>query len=236
MSVKTLIDPAQPTLGDRVQTSTPSDQVLIANLLDTSPQFKHVLATALQESKQQRNLAQYWQSIMDVALAASHASNVTTKSHASSLEQTIAALTSPELLAELAPIDPLASARLRGMKVKQELLYSDGQPLRSEEVAQLLGISRQAVDKRRSKGKILAVSLGKRGYFYPLWQFRDGAVLTGLDRVLAALAKFDGWTQLMFMKTGDLRLNDRTPLACLVAGEIDAVVNSAACYGKSNPA
>jgi hypothetical protein len=235
MSVNTL-DPAKPTLCDRVQTSTPSDRILIANLLDTSPQFKDVLATALRESKHQSNLARYWQSIMDVALAASHASNVTANSHSSSLAQTIAALTSPELLAELAPIDPLASARLRGMKVKQELLYSDGQPLRSEEVAQLLGISRQAVDKRRSKGQLLAVSLGRRGYFYPLWQFRDGAVLIGLDRVLAALAKFDGWTQLMFMKTGDLRLNDRTPLECLVAGDIDAVVNAAACYGKPNPA
>lgn len=236
MSVEALIDSAKTTLCDRVQTSTPSDQVLIANLLDTSPQFKNVLATALQESKHHRNLAQYWQSIMDVALAASHASNVTTKPHASSLEQTIAALTSPELLAELAPIDPLASARLRGMKVKQELLYSDGQPLRSEEVAQLLGISRQAVDKRRSKGKILAVSLGKRGYFYPLWQFRAGEVLAGFDRVLAALSKFDGWTQLMFMKTGDLRLEDRTPLEVLMAGDIDAVVNAAACYGEPNPA
>ena len=223
-------------LIDRVQTSTPSDQVLIANLLDTTPQFRATLATALREAKQQKNLAQYWQSIVDVALAASHASNVTTNSDASSLAQMIAALTSPELLAELAPIDPLAGARLRGMKVKQELLYSDGQPLRSEEVAQLLGISRQAVDKRRNKGQILAVSLGRRGYFYPLWQFRDGAVLTGLDRILTALANFDGWTQLMFMKTGDLRLDDRTPLECLVAGDIDAVVTAATSYGKPNPA
>ena len=223
-------------LIDRIQTSTLNDQVLIANLLDTTPQFRAALATALREAKQQRNLAQYWQSIVDVALAASHASNVTTNSDTSSLAQMIAALTSPELLAELAPIDPLAGARLRGMKVKQELLYSDGQPLRSEEVAQLLGISRQAVDKRRNKGQILAVSLGRRGYFYPLWQFRDGAVLTGLDRILTALANFDGWTQLMFMKTGDLRLDDRTPLECLVAGDVDAVVNAAACYGKPNPA
>jgi hypothetical protein len=45
------------------------------------PQFKNVLATALPESKHQRNLAQYWQSIMDAALADSHASNVMTKSY-----------------------------------------------------------------------------------------------------------------------------------------------------------
>ncbi len=76
---------------------------------------------------------------------------IETIAQGSSLEQAIAALTAPELLAELAPIDPLAVARLKGMKVKQDLLYGDGQPLRSEEVAQLLGISRQAVDKRRSK-------------------------------------------------------------------------------------
>ncbi len=122
------------------------------------------------------------------------------------------------------------------MKVKHELLYSDGQPLRSEEVAQLLGISRQAVDKRRSKGQLLAVSLRKRGYFYPLWQFKDGGVLERLKLLLAALARFDAWTQLMFIKTGDLRLNNRTPLECLVAGNIDAVISAAACYGEPNPA
>jgi hypothetical protein len=236
MSVNTLIDSAKPTLSDRVQSSTPIEQKLIANLLDTSAQFKGTLATVLQESKQRKNLHQFWQEVMDVALAASHASNVADRPHSSSFEWTIAALTAPELLAELAPTDPLAAARLRGMKVKQELLYSDGKPLRSEEVAQLLGISRQAIDKRRSKGKLLAVSLGRRGYFYPLWQFKDGSILIGLDRVLLALAKFDPWTQLMFMKTGDLRLNNRTPLECLIAGNIDVVVSAAACYGEPNPA
>jgi hypothetical protein len=223
-------------LCERVQSATPNDQTLIDNLLDASPQFRDTLSTALRESKHHRNLTEFYQSILDVALAASHASNVGASPHASSLEKIIAALTAPELLADLAPSDPLASARLRGMLVRQELLSSDGKPLSSEEVAQLLGISRQAVDKRRSKGQLLAVALGKRGYFYPLWQFRDGGTLTGLDRVLTALSKFDPWTQLMFMKTGDLRLNNRTPLECLVAGEIDAVASAAACYGEPNPA
>jgi hypothetical protein len=224
------------TLIERLQTSSQVEQRLIDNLLDTSPQFKQALATLLQESKHHRKLSQYWQATIDVALVASHASNVTASSHANSFEWTISALTAPELLAELAPTDPLVGARLRGMKVKQELLYSDGQPLRSEEVAQLLGISRQAVDKRRNKGQLLAVSLGKRGYFYPLWQFHDGGVLPGLDLVLAALAKFDAWTQLMFIKTGDLRLDNLTPLECLLAGNIDPVLTAAACYGEPNPA
>jgi hypothetical protein len=224
------------TLIERVQTSSQIEQRLIDNLLDTSPQFKEALATLLRESKHHQKLSQYWQAAIDVALVASHASNVTAHPHANSFEWTISALTAPELLAELAPTDPLAGARLRGMEVKRELLYSDGQPLRSEEVAQLLGISRQAVDKRRSKGQLLAVLLGKRGYFYPLWQFKDGGVLPGLDSVLTALAKFDHWTQLMFIKTGDLRLDNLTPLECLVAGNIDAVITAAACYGEPNPA
>jgi hypothetical protein len=235
MRVKTLTS-TKPSLSERLQTVSPNDQTLIANLLDTSSQFRDTLSTALRESKHHRGLTQFWQSILDVALAASHASNVKAIAQGSSLEQAIAALTAPELLAELAPIDPLSLARLKGMKVKQDLLYGDGQPLRSEEVAQLLGISRQAVDKRRSKGQLLAVALGKRGYFYPLWQFRDGEVLKGLDRVLTALAKYDPWTQLMFMKTGDLRLDNRTPLACLITNDIDAVVSAAACYGEPNPA
>jgi len=37
------------------------------------------------------------------------------------------------------------------VQVKHELLYGDGQPLTSEEVASLLHLTRQAVDKRRSK-------------------------------------------------------------------------------------
>lgn len=224
------------TIVERVQTSTPIEQRLIANLLDTSPQFKEILAQVLRESKHQKNLTAYWQAAIEVALAASHATNIATATNANSWERMIAAFTAPELLAELAPADPLAAARLKGMKVKHELLYSDGHPLRSEQVAQLLGISRQAVDKRRRKGQLLAVALGKRGYFYPLWQFNDGGVLVGLDVVLAALAEFDAWTQLMFFKTGDLRLNHHTPLACLVAGDIDAVVTAASCYGRSNPA
>jgi hypothetical protein len=223
-------------LIDRVQNSSPIEQRLISNLLDTSAQFKNTLSTVLMESKQHKSLTAYWQTVIDVSLAATHATNVTANPQSQGLEQMITALIAPELLAELAPVDPLAAARLRGTKVKQELLYGDGSPLKSEEVAQLLGISRQAVDKRRSKGQLLAVSLGKRGYFYPLWQFQAGEILPGLNLVLSALTNFDAWTQLMFMKTGDIRLNDRTPLECLIAGDVDGVVAAARCYGEPNPA
>jgi hypothetical protein len=36
----------------------------------------------------------------------------------------------------------------------------------------------------------------------------------------------------MFFKTGDLRLDGKTPLECLQVGEIDNVILAAQCYGK----
>jgi hypothetical protein len=77
MSVETLID--------RVQTSSQIEQRLIDNLLDASPQFKEALATLLRESKHHQKLSQYWQAAIDVALVASHASNVTAHPHANSI-------------------------------------------------------------------------------------------------------------------------------------------------------
>lgn len=155
-------------------------------------------------------------------------------------EVMVEVLTQPETLKVLAgdrnAPDPLLAARLRGIQVKHDLLNADEPALTTEQVATCLGISRQAVDKRRRSGKLLAVSLGKRGYHYPALQFVNGTVLEGLDRVLAALAGFDPWTQLMFLRTGDPRLDDRTPLECLQAGEGDLVVWAANCYGEHSAA
>ncbi len=192
------------SLIKKLQAATPEDRLLIDRLLETDRNVRNVVLAAVKNTV---DLQSFYDKVLAVRLA-------------------------PESLAEAEP-DPLAAARLRGMQLKHELLYAEGKPLRSEEVAQLLGISRQAVDKRRKKSQLLAVSLGKRGYFYPLWQFKDSGVIDGLDRVLKALGEFDPWTQLMFMQTGDIRLTNRTPLECLVTGEIDMVISAAACYGKA---
>lgn len=41
---------------------------------------------------------------------------------------------------------------------------------------------------------------------------------------------------LMFLHADDPRLEDRTPLACLQAGEIDRAVWAATCYGEHSVA
>jgi len=151
-------------------------------------------------------------------------------------DQLIEVLRQPESLHLFHSEDPLAAARLRGVQIKLELLYEDGDPLTSEHVAELLRITRQAVDKRRSKHQLLAITTGRRGYLYPLVQFQDQGVIPGLDRVLQALKDFSPWTQLMFLKSGDIRLAGKTPLECLKAGEVDQVVWAAQHYGKQGAA
>ena len=112
--------------------------------------------------------------------------------------------------------DPLAKAWLRGAVAMRELLTADGGALSASDVAKLLGISRQAVDKRRRAGQLLAVELPKRGLLYPGWQFGEGAsTLPGFTEVLEALRAHDPWSQARFFITGNDRLGGLRPLALL---------------------
>ena len=147
--------------------------------------------------------------------------------------QVLEAMLAPETLSKLSSKDPLAKARLRGMQVKRQFLSGDGEPLSSSDVANILGISRQAVDKRRLNSQLIAIGLGKRrSYSYPLFQFSDGQVIHGLVEVLAALPLKDSWSQILFFLTGDLQLQGDRPIDHLRQGNIDAVIGAASNYGR----
>lgn len=210
-------------LLQQVEAATPEEQKLIERILAASKTLK----LSLLEITKPTQRSKFLQYVLDAALAVSQEKTVVN----SDFESMVKAFTRPEALKILAPKDPLAAARLKGVQIKQQLLYDKSQPLTSIEVASLLRMTRQAVDKRRLKGQLLAVSLGKRGYLYPDWQFSGGQVLSGLERVLAALKDCDPWTKLMFMKTGDVRLNGATPLEKLQLGAIEEVVEAAQSYG-----
>ena len=60
-------------------------------------------------------------------------------------------------VAELASDDPIAAAKLRGLKRRRERLKAAGGTLTSEQVGEFLGLSRQAVDKRRASNQLLAL-------------------------------------------------------------------------------
>ena len=148
------------------------------------------------------------------------------------LEELVEVLGQSEVLADMRRRDPLAAARLRGLRAKKQLLEAEGGVVSGRELAQAIGITRQAVDKRRLAGKLIGIDLGKRGYAYPVWQIG----LDGMDAVLAELDEMDAWTQALFMLSANNWLNGETPLAMLRRGELDEVLNAARLYGEQTAA
>ena len=143
------------------------------------------------------------------------------------------------MLSDMAPfgiaadtVDPMAEAIARGAVAKQELLADAGGAWSSTEVARHLGISRQAVDKRRKAGKLLALQSGRGDYLYPLCQFTDRGVLPGIDRFLTAFPPSSGWTLLDLLLTPAEEIGDRTPLDALRRGDADAAARVASTFGE----
>lgn len=134
----------------------------------------------------------------------------------------------PEVLAELRPRDPLAPARLRGLRLQQEILAAEGGSCSAQALADVLGITRQAIDKRRKRGTLIGLSLGRRGYAYPVWQIG----LAGLEPVLAELRDLDPWTQAAYLLAPNRWLDGESPLRALRAGKLDAVLSAARLYGE----
>ncbi len=132
---------------------------------------------------------------------------------------------------------PLAKAKLRGLRYRELLMNAEGGTYSSQEAADVLGLTRQAVDKRRRSGRLIGLSTGRRGYAYPAWQFdQQHGTVPGLEAVLADLQAHDPWMQLSFMVNPTPYLADRTPLDVLRAGEVEAVRRTAQAFGEQGAA
>jgi hypothetical protein len=148
----------------------------------------------------------------------------------------LGALEQPRAIEALRKEDPFAAARLRGLRMREEMLNAEGGVLSASQMASRLHITRQAVDKRRRAGKLLAVELGRRRWLYPAWQVADGQVLPGLEEVLSDLSEHDCWIQLGFFLSGDYRLGEKTPLDALRRGRLQDVRMAARAYGEHGAA
>ncbi len=111
-------------------------------------------------------------------------------------------------------LDPLAALIARGAEQKVELLKHAGGALPVSNVAKLLGISRQAVDKRRREGKLLAIPRGA-DYVYPACEFADDGVVLGLAEILGQFGLQRSWAALAFLVTPDDQLGGLSPLKAL---------------------
>jgi hypothetical protein len=168
------------------------------------------------------------------ALSEASAMNATTAP--SDLAVLLRALSAGELLTDLKRVEPLAPAFIRGIEARRQLLEDNGGTLTAEQAAQSLGVTRQAVDKRRSAGKLIGLTTGRHGYRYPVWQFTVSGTLPGLESVLGVLASHDEWMQTAFFVGSNPRLDNRTPLEKLQAGEVEKVLLAAEAYGEHGAA
>jgi hypothetical protein len=132
------------------------------------------------------------------------------------------ALAEQAVVDALCRLEPLAGAIARGIEVRAGLVEAAGGMLSADGVGKTLRISRQAVDKRRTAGKLLAVRV-RGDWHYPSAQFRDGEVLTGISEVIAGMADASPWSVLDFLLASDDALGGRSPLAALQAGDLGPV-------------
>jgi len=160
----------------------------------------------------------------DVALGAAVAAP-------SNVEVLYRMLTAPEAVDILRADDPLIEAKLRGLQARGDILQADGGTVDVATAARLLGISRQAVERRRRRDSLLGLPVGRRGYRYPLWQFTQSGALMGLDAVLRHLATDGPWFSAAWLLGRNSRLGAR-PLDILRNGDVDAVVRAALAYGE----
>jgi hypothetical protein len=136
-----------------------------------------------------------------------------------------------EMLA-LAPFEenPEARVRMRAKFARRELLEQEGGVLNPSSVADVLGISRQAVAVRRSSGKLLAVE-GNRGYVYPSWQFDGHDLLPGFVDIMKILGDSTPWTQFIFFLSKNDPIGGKHPLDLSRKGNIDLVRKAAQMHG-----
>jgi hypothetical protein len=167
-------------------------------------------------------------------------------SSSASSEALKSALSSPtdvggvaSLLSDLAPlgvdlsaVDPFIQAMAWGAAIKRELLTSGGGSLTSSQVSSILGITRQAVDKRRNRRALLAVPNGSAEYVYPACQFTPDGVIPGLEEVLRAFQIRSPWTQLSALLAPAPALGGKTILEALKSGAIERAIAIAASFGE----
>lgn len=152
-------------------------------------------------------------------------------SASSDFEVLLSLLEEPAVLTHLKGSDPLAEAKLRGIRKQMELIDKGGGCVTASEAAEFLGMTKQGVHKARTEGRLLGLPKGQNKYLYPVWQFPKGKILEGLKDVYSAIDGSD-WMIASFMLAPNERLNKRTPIEAMKRGQIAKVVEAAKLFGE----
>ena len=97
-----------------------------------------------------------------------------------------------------------------------------------------MGISKQAILKRYQKGQIIAWREERQNAVrFPVWQFSDRKVLSGIEetlRVLNAGNRLDDFGRMLFFLSNHGFLGGKRPIDCLREGKVTKVLQAAQGY------
>jgi nucleoid DNA-binding protein len=124
-----------------------------------------------------------------------------------------------------------AQALLRGKDIRENDLRTSGGSYTLEHVETLLGISRQAIDKKVRDDALLVVPGPHGRRRYPVVQFTVDGISPGLQDVLRSLPSANGWFRLNFLINPDSCLGGQRPIDLLKEGRIDPVLRAAKAVG-----
>lgn len=142
-----------------------------------------------------------------------------------------ALLSRPAVLDER--VDSLDAAALAGAELGREMLEMEGGTWGMQQVAAHLALTRQAVDQRVRRHRLLAVAPGGFRQRFPAWQFDDTGVLPGFEEIAVALAEdgVDAWGRLLFFLSQQDDLAGPRPLDALRFGDREGVRRAARRFG-----
>jgi hypothetical protein len=145
---------------------------------------------------------------------------------------TIARLVSAAPSGVATAADEWAEELLRGAQIKQELITEAGGTYSTGEVARLLGVSPQAVQQRRARGRLLAVPLGNGEWGFPVCQFTPRGVPDALPGMLASFGSDDPWVRLSVMLSREPALGGERLIDLVADGRrVDEVEGITRSYG-----
>lgn len=119
-------------------------------------------------------------------------------------------------------LDPLAPAMARNMEHRRRLVEMAGGVISADEAGRMLGITRQAIDKRRRNQALLAFREAG-DWRYPACQFDQGEVIAGIADIVRSFSDAGPWAALDFLLAPDSALGGKTPLESLRRGKRDNV-------------
>jgi hypothetical protein len=125
------------------------------------------------------------------------------------------------------PNRALDRALARGLSVREAAKQEEGGNISADEAARRLSISKTSVLEKFKKGQLLGWrETRQKAVRFPIWQFAEGEILTGLPEVLAILSKspqIDDWGRVMFFLNRRNSLGGKRPLDALREGKVQLV-------------